>query len=167
MLIAESIGIDYDNCTPEVSTEVAMSLTRRQERFVREYLIDMSPADAYVRAGYEVSSREVAWKNSHRLMKNAEVLQAIDQAQLGRMNRLTIDADWVIQRFQMIYLKAASEGDYTSALRALENIAKYLGVYEKHNRQKVQYTGADIDRLKADLTEAGFSFERAAAVCQN
>ena len=37
--------------------EVSMPLTAKQQVFVREYLIDMSPADAYLRAGYRVASR--------------------------------------------------------------------------------------------------------------
>ena len=139
-----------------------MPLTAKQQVFVREYLIDMSPADAYLRAGYRVASREVAWKASSRLLKKVEVLQAIEKAQHKRRQRLEVDGDWVVIRLKVIYLEATVSRNYSAALRALENIGKFLGLFEKHNSQKRQYTQDDVETLKAELEAAGFNFEIAA-----
>jgi hypothetical protein len=138
------------------ATEGTMALTDKQEAFVREYLVDLSPADAYLRAGYQVASREVAWKASNRLLKNVEVLRAIDEAQCARMERLELDADWVVARFRMVYLEAKRDRDYSAALKALDHIAKYLGLYERDNKQRRQYT--DAERMRAELTKRGFDF---------
>ena len=136
-----------------------MPLNEKQARFVEELLLDMSPADAYLRAGYRVASREVAWKASSRLLKNVEVLRAIDEAQAGRIDRLRLDGDWVVGRFEMVYLQAMRDRDCSAAIKALENIGKYLGLFEKHNRQKT-YTREEIDRMKADLEKMGVDWRR-------
>ncbi len=140
-----------------VATSKPRSLTRRQELFVREYLLDLTPADAYVRAGYRVTTRETAYVNSCKLLKNTKVLEAVEKAQAERMTRLELDADWVVLGFRMIYLMAKTDGQYTVALRALENIGKYLGLYAEHNRQKVY---PDPEQLRAELEAAGFDFRR-------
>ena len=136
-------------------------LLPRQVRFVREYLIDLSPADAYIRSGYEVTDRKSAYTLACRLMKNPQILEAIDQQQHGMLNRLEIDADWAILRFKAVFLLAMNKGDLANACVALRNIGQHLGLYERDNKQKVQqYTQADLDRLKSELTEAGFDFTR-------
>jgi len=136
-----------------------MPLNAKQELFVREYLVDMSPADAYLRAGYEVASREVAWKAANRLMKNVEVLRAIDDAQCERMDRLDLTADWVVARFHREYLEASRDRNHSAAIKALENIARYLGIYERDPRQKY-VSPEDVERIKSELEARGVSFER-------
>ena len=59
----------------------------------------------------------------------------------------------------MLYLQALNTGDWGNACRALENIGKHLGIYERDNRQKV-YSENDAARLRAELEEAGFDMER-------
>jgi len=136
-------------------------LTRQQQSFVHEYLIDLSPADAYIRAGYRVASRVVAWKASNRLLKNVEVSRAIEEAQCERMERLKLTADTLIQRFNLIYLLAMMERDYRSALKALVNMGRYFGIFEKHNSQKRRaYTQEDAEKLKAKLEALGVDFTR-------
>ena len=72
-----------------------MPLTAEQELFVREYPVDVSPADAYLRAGYRAADRDVASKASSRLLKNVEVSRAIELAQQERRERLDLDGDHV------------------------------------------------------------------------
>jgi hypothetical protein len=136
-----------------------MPLTDKQTLFVREYLVDLSPADAYLRAGYQVASREVAWKASNRLLKNVEVLRAIDEPQCERMERLDLDADWVIARFRLVYLRAMQDRDYSSALKALDHIARHLGLYARDNSQR-RPTAEEADRMKAELEKLGLDLTR-------
>ncbi len=137
-----------------------MPLTLRQQRFVREYLIDLNATSAYERAGYRVANEQVAASCAHKLLRNAEIREAVDRAQCGRLDRLELDADWVVIRFKQIYLRAMSERDFGAAIKALDNIGKFLGIYERHQHQK--YGLADIDRLKRELEEVGVDFERVA-----
>src|SRR6476620_10925087 len=104
-------------------------LTERQERFAREYLVDLSPADAYLRAGYKVASREAAWKASSRLLKNVEVLRIIDQARRERMERIDLTGDEVVGYLTAVFFEAFSTGDSRAALAALVNVGQLLGIY--------------------------------------
>ncbi len=135
-----------------------MRLTPKQHRFVQEYLIDLNATAAYELAGYTVANEQVAASCAHKLLRNAEIREMVDRAQCERLDRLELDADWVVLRFKQIYLQAAHDRDHGAALKALENIGKFLGIYERHQHQK--YWLADIDRLKRELEEVGVDFER-------
>lgn len=139
-----------------------MPLTDKQAAFVAEYLTDMNGAGAYRRAGYTAASDQVAASCAHKLLRNAEIADAIDRAQCARMADLALDADWVVERFRLVYLRAAQDRDHGAALKALENIGRYLGLYERHPRQRY-LTPEDADRLRAELEARGFCFERANA----
>lgn len=137
--------------------EASMALTQKQALFAREFLIDMNAAAAYVRAGYTAANDQVAASCAYKLLRNAHIQEAIDDAQCARVERLDLTADWVVTRFRLLYLQAAQDRDYPAALRALENIGKYLGLYERHNVQK-KYTRDDLERLRTELEQAGFDF---------
>ncbi len=145
--------------------EMGMPLTKKQQLFVYEYLIDLNAAGAYVRAGYKAANDQVAASCAHKLLRKADIREAIDEAQGERLKRLELDADWVVIRLKVIYLQVTVNRNYSAALRALENIGKFLGLYEKNNSQKRQYTQDDVETLKTELEAAGFNFERAAFHC--
>ena len=67
-------------------------LTPKQQRFVAEYLKDHNATQAYLRAGYQVSD-EVARRNGHRLLTNADIAIAVEVAAAERLERTKIDAD--------------------------------------------------------------------------
>lgn len=146
---------------PPVATAPDPDLNDKQALFVREYLVDLSPADAYMRA-YGIDNRESAQTSANRLLQNVAVLAAIDALQRERLERLDLSADWVVLGFRMAYLRAVRDADHPSALRALENIGKFLGIYERDNAQKRQHLSfEDVDRLKAELEMRGWDFSRA------
>lgn len=55
-------------------------LTIRQRKFVANKVAGKTNAQAYVDAGYAVTSRPVAEVNASRLLKNANIQQAIEAA---------------------------------------------------------------------------------------
>jgi len=67
-------------------------LNRRQEEFVRHYLLDLNASAAYVRAGFRArgNSAEVS---AARLLRNAQVAEAIERAMAERSERTKIDAE--------------------------------------------------------------------------
>lgn len=76
-----------------------MALTERQQKFVDEYVIDLSAKQAAIRAGY---SEDTADKQGSRLvLNNVEVAAAIRAALRARSERTQVDADWVLQRLTM------------------------------------------------------------------
>ena len=131
-------------------------LRGRRGRFVAEYLVDLSPADAYVRAGYRVRSRRAARSAAHRLLTNVDVRRAVARAQEARQAVLSLDADGVVRRFHHLYILAATAGDLSAAVAALQHVARLLGLYDRPATPP-QYTAADVDRLRADLRAAGFT----------
>jgi phage terminase small subunit len=73
-------------------------LTPKQEAFCREYLIDLNGTQAYLRAGYKVSSERVATVNAARLLTNADVSAHLQTLMGKRAEKTEIDAEWVLKR---------------------------------------------------------------------
>jgi|SRR5208282_3260351 len=68
-------------------------LTPRQARFVEEYLIDLNGRQAAIRAGYSPNAAEV---QASRLIRNAKVTAAVNDAMQERSKRTGITADRVV-----------------------------------------------------------------------
>lgn len=135
-------------------------LTPKQQRFVREYLIDLNASAAYRRAGYTSGNADV---NGPRLMGKAGIQAALQAALAERSKRTEITADFVLgslnevaqrcmQRVPVMVgqgkdrrqaTNAAGEGvwefDSSGANRALELLGRHLGLFPS----KVEMTGKD------------------------
>lgn len=70
-----------------------MALNAKQERFVAEYLIDLNQTQAAIRAGYSPRSAEV---QGSRLLSNANIKQAVSEAQAKRSKRTELTQDRVV-----------------------------------------------------------------------
>ena len=73
-------------------------LTPKQAMFVKEYLVDLNATQAYLRAGYKVSEN-VAAVNGKRMLSNAKIDAAVQEAIKKRSDRTEITADKVLQRW--------------------------------------------------------------------
>lgn len=73
-------------------------LTAKQERFVREYLIDLNATQAAIRAGY--SHGDVG----RQLLAKTHVQEAIQQAMSERAKRTRITADRVVKELALLAL---------------------------------------------------------------
>lgn len=71
-----------------------MALTRRQQTFVNEYLVDLNATQAAVRAGY---SKKTANEQGARLLAHVSVAAAIQKGMDERSARTGITADKVLQ----------------------------------------------------------------------
>ena len=71
-----------------------MSLTPKQEAFVREYLIDLNGTQAAIRAGY---SAKTANEQASMLLAKLNIQQAVQEAMAARAERTNITADYVLQ----------------------------------------------------------------------
>lgn len=76
-------------------TKGPQAITRKQQRFVDEYLLDLNATQAAIRAGYSEKSANI---NGPRLLVNACIQDAIMAAQDKRAARVQIDADYVLRR---------------------------------------------------------------------
>jgi hypothetical protein len=69
-------------------------MNRKQQLFVREYLIDLNATAAAIRAGY---SKKTARQHAARLLTNVYISAEIQKATQARFRRLEITADAVLQ----------------------------------------------------------------------
>ena len=69
-------------------------MTKKQKRFVEEYLIDLNATQAAIRAGYSPdSARDIGCEN----LTKPNIKAAIDRAMAERSRRTGINQDRVIQ----------------------------------------------------------------------
>ena len=71
-------------------------LTEKQARFVEEYLVDLEPAKAALRAGYSSGQR------GHCLLTLAHVREAVDTAKKDRIRRIHITQDRVVEELAAV-----------------------------------------------------------------
>ena len=76
-------------------------LTARQSAFVREYLVDMVASAAYKRAGYRATGN-VAEVNAARLLRNAQVKKAIQEAMDKRAAKVEVSAEYVLRNLMEV-----------------------------------------------------------------
>jgi hypothetical protein len=74
--------------------EKVREMNKKQQLFVREYLVDLNGTKAAERAGY---SRKTARQHAARLLTNVCISAEIQKATQARLRRLEITADGVIQ----------------------------------------------------------------------
>lgn len=75
---------------------MAKGLTRKQQLFVAEYLIDLNATNAAIRAGYSENS---AQEQASRLLSKAIVSEEIERKQGKKLGKLEISAERVLQEF--------------------------------------------------------------------
>lgn len=74
-------------------------MTKKQKRFVEEYLIDLNATQAAIRAGY---SPDTAQEQSSRLLSNVMIKTAVAKAMAERSKRTGINQDRVLQELARI-----------------------------------------------------------------
>lgn len=112
------------------------NLTRRQQIFVSEYLVDLNATKAAVRAGY--SAKTAGWQGS-QLIEKTQVAQAIADRMAEREKRTAITQDRVLLDIDLIKQDAMSKKtdddgflrmvDRSAALKACELLGKHLGMF--------------------------------------
>jgi phage terminase small subunit len=92
-----------------------MPLTPKQERFVREYLIDLNATQAAVRAGY---SRKTAHSIGHENLRKPDIQRAIAQSQKTLATKLEVTAARIVAELAKIgfanmqdYMRVGADGD--------------------------------------------------------
>jgi phage terminase small subunit len=92
-----------------------VALNARQQRFVREYLIDLNATKAAIRAGY---SKKTAYSIGNENLNKPEIAAQITAAQQKRADKLEITADRVLEELGRIgfanmadYMRSNADGD--------------------------------------------------------
>ena len=145
-------------------TNIAM--TRKQQRFVAEYLVDLNATQAAIRAGYARSGASV---EGVRLLANAKVAAAVAAGQAKRAKRTEIDADYVLTAIKdtIEQYRGGGEGSNPNAvLKGAELLGRHLAMFTdkavvdlNHGLQEMDDDALDAharqlaDRLGAKLPE--------------
>ncbi|HEX7013171.1 MAG TPA: terminase small subunit, partial [Steroidobacteraceae bacterium] len=97
-------------------------LTPKQQRFVDEYLVDLNATAAYRRAGYTAKGN-AAEVNAARLLRNAQVAQAVRKAMDERAARVEVRQDDVLRELMRLAMCDISQAfDEEGRLRPLHEI---------------------------------------------
>lgn len=76
-----------------------MALTRKQQRFVSEYLVDLNATRAAIRAGYSAKNAD---KIGSQLLGKTRVADAVASGQSKRLSKLDISAERVLSELARI-----------------------------------------------------------------
>ena len=107
-------------------------MTVKQERFVREYLVDLNGAAAARRTGYTPNSANRA---ASRLLKIPEIQRKVAMAMELEKNETGLRREQVIAELRTVAFAEASDSSgadvkVAQKLRALELLGKHLGLFE-------------------------------------
>jgi phage terminase small subunit len=123
-------------------------MTKKQMRFVEEYLIDLNATQAALRAGYKETT---AYCQGQRMLsKNVEVKKAIAAALAKRAKKSEITAEYVLSNLQLVVERCLQRAPVVNfkgsqvqdeegrdvwsfnapgANKALELLGKHLGMF--------------------------------------
>ena len=106
------------------------NLTFKQQRFVEEYQVDGNGSEAVLRAGYKTNyPAEMAYG----LLRNTKVKHSLQSAQNARRQRLQMQIDSTVKQYIELKNKALAACDYQTSLRALNQLAKHLKIFEHYH----------------------------------
>lgn len=100
-------------------------LTAKQEMFCHEYLIDLNATQAAIRAGY---SKKTAYIIGHENLRKPKISEFITKAKAKRIEKVTIDANWVLEKAVNLHDKCIAAKDNSNAARSLEIVGKHVDI---------------------------------------
>ena len=109
---------------------VSPNLTFKQQRFVEEYQVDGNGSQAVLRAGYKTKHPA---EMAYGLLRNTKVKHTLQDAQNARSKRLQMQVDSTVKQYIDLKEKALKISDYQTALKALNQLAKHLKIFEHYH----------------------------------
>ena len=107
------------------------NLTFKQQRFVEEYQVDGNGSQAVLRAGYKTKHPA---EMAYGLLRNTKVKHTPQDAQNARSERLQMQVDSTVKQYIELKDKALEACDYQTSLRALNQLAKHVKIFEHYQR---------------------------------
>ena len=102
---------------PHERESAVTKLTARQERFVREYMVDLNGTQAAIRAGYSPGSAKVT---ASRMLTQANVAAELSRLSQERLEVVEVNAEWVLRR--LVQLADVDIGDVFRADGSLKAV---------------------------------------------
>ena len=109
---------------------VSPNLTFKQQRFVEEYQVDGNGSQAVLRAGYKTKHPA---EMAYGLLRNTKVKHTLQDAQNARSECLQMRVDSTVKQYIELKDKALEACDYQTTLKALNQLAKHLKIFEHYH----------------------------------
>lgn len=120
---------------PAKKQTILSKLTPKQERFCREYVVDLNGTQAAIRAGY---SAKTANEQSSQLLAKLHIQSFISGLAKEQNDALELKAEDTLR--EIAKLAYADPGDFDpmrmasrDKLKALEMLAKHQGLFQQDN----------------------------------
>lgn len=130
--------------------------TPKQMRFAKQYALNgrSNIIGAMREAGYESPTPHVLWTMGRKNLRLGYFENMIQAFELEAKAAMKMNVEDVVQWFNTIATKALEEGDYTNANRAMENLAKWLGMFveKREITHTVIHSKAELDQKIIELT---------------
>jgi hypothetical protein len=123
-------------------------LSEMREAFVLHYLKDPNAANAARQAGYSGDSHQLAMV-AHNLLKNRYIKSIIKERRQFFRETMEMDIKWVLHNLRLavdtylIHPETAQHG-----LRALESIAKHLGMFVERREDTIRLALTETEIVK-------------------
>ncbi len=127
------------------------ALTKKQDLFCQEYLVDLNATQAAIRAGYSARTAHVIGQENLTKPAIAAAVQAYMNARSKRIERKADDVLTDLQRVKTDAMKQVIDKDgnslmanHSGALKALELEGRHLKMFT----DKMEVTGANGEAIK-------------------
>lgn len=132
------------------------NLTPKQIEFARQYAINgrTNKVGAMRLAGYDSANSTVLHRLATRNLALPHFYDLITAFEIEEKARMKINVEDVVKWFNDIATAAMGTGDFTNANRAMENLAKYLGMFveKKEIIHKTIHSKEELDARIQELT---------------
>lgn len=128
-------------------------LTRQEQRFIEEYLVDFNAGAAWVRAGHSANG---ARQTAHAALKRPSIAAAIDAGMAKKSAETKCTKEWLVAQVIELTLQAKQTKASQVLLRSLELLARLHGYITEHRNVRVIRSVTDMtdDELAAVVAEA-------------
>lgn len=127
----------------------------KEDRFAREYVIDLEKKKAAIRAGY---AKKTAGAQATALLRRPWVNDRIEELQAAQAGRMDLTADNVIQQLMQDHIDAKAAGHHSAAVRATELLGKRLGLFVDRIRTEAE-TQSD-EALAGEVIDAAVALAK-------
>ena len=128
------------------------NLTKKQTKFAEVYIETNDPIHALVEAGYAPVytkdgrvDRTRTGRRAQQYLSNPKLRAYIEMLREDVVEKVSWNAQKVLDKMYQTYMRATEAEDYTNANRSLENMGKHLGMFidKKEIKQNTTFQGVD------------------------
>ena len=137
-------------------TGVHLGLNAKEDRFAREYVVDLEKKKAAIRAGY---SERTAGAQATVLLRRPRVIDRIAELQAALAGRMDLTANGVVEQLMKDHKLAQEAGNHSAAVRATELLGKRRGLWI--DRVRTEADDKSDEALADEVVDAALALAKA------